>query len=60
MSTTRQPEDRTLRDELLLALCTDHGHALREVKRTCRTCIRRIDILMLIVDRHRPPPPPPR
>ena len=39
-------DEAALRNEIVLALCTDHGHASREGSLSCRTCNRRADVII--------------
>lgn len=42
----------SLREKLLLALCTDHGHLNQQGSLNCKTCNRRVDIILRVLAEH--------
>lgn len=45
----------SLRDRILVALCTDHGHAHRTNSLACRSCNRRADSATQVLTSSAPP-----
>jgi hypothetical protein len=43
-------QDDALRERLIVALCTDHGHADRPGSMACRTCGRRVKTILRVFD----------
>jgi hypothetical protein len=42
----------SLRERLLIALCTDHGHLNQQGSLNCRTCNRRVDAILDVIVEH--------